>query len=747
MDDDVMSVTQNDFFKLFNFIRENSYKPALTSMLVTNFEHLKLSEETLQLIVKLVIDNIDLDNSILLIIIEKFNVKIEYNVKQSSSGVETQMKKNIVSTCLDFVSTILSFEFLEANVRITWLNSSPYNPKNKDVVMVNEKPSIEMLPMKEGYFMKGSFSVREPLIAYLGAHLKYSGKLQVRDGAKKMQVVFDKPQDLLPIFSNFQSKIKQKTLHGYTDYLGYFSNFKFMNEFVLFLMSSDIKPEATIRLIEKFRTQKKIKVGVNPASNHSKTECEHNHYISNYFNNPDLSLNDFNEFILNFITAKGGIAYCKICGQKIEECFVFEYQEAVTLIPNYDIFRRKPYSNYVFIDVFIDDFMFNFINLSKINLTQYIPILVMKLIEELESIAESRLELEDKYKKDIPEHIFFSRLNNNYFYTNAREDEYYTKLRHYYTTITMIYLLVTLLNTEDFNHLLYNLKTKPDVDFIRFMARITTKYLSKVNLNIFGDDSHKIQKTFIIIDSVVKSNLSELFQTKLLFFSQFSKEVTQSEELYTGTIKLQPSQPRIPILITTGEKFPKMLVTKFVVSSLTQSLQEKKRETKGDMKGDMKAKIREIPIVKLVHQDVNEKTLDTILDLDSKVEYYLDGNPVNLEIDEEFVRIFSKTKRKQLIDVVMREDTFDFTFKLQDTDEKLTQVYNFFNGTDPYLYLDSFDESISFQTLECFIRDVENHEDMTFLFPTGNLPKNRREMMRFKLSLFSKEIEEFLNSR
>ena len=720
-----MEITQEHYFELFDYVRANSFKPALSSIVADKFKHLRLDITTLEIIIKLILENDTLANEILIIIIEKLNIKIEYNVKIEMVGTETQHKKNVIGKCFKYLNTCIKTIFLEPDIVITWSSSSIYPPKD-NVQVTSDYPTPIIKSKSEGYVINGDILVKTPILSIFAADIKYKGKLELVHN-RTLIIDFKEAEDLKTIFEFFSSFLHTSQLYSY---IGIFAHFQFLNDVVAELLSERLESEETLNLIKNVDSLSKIQITEKEGNDDLSLDCEHNYAIEQYLNSNEIT-KDLNVFILNFFKVVGGMAYCKLCGQKIDSFLVFEYSEQTFLIPNENIIYKKPYSTYIGLEIFIDDFMFNFFNLCKINFSQYTPLIIMRLIEELEIISERRLQLEEEYKNKniIPDFIFISRLNSKYFYINIREDSYYTNLRHYYTNIYIFYMIFALMSMEDYNNILRKLVIKSDKTFLMFMCRICSSFINRSNLNIFQDKKlhTRLETTFEIVASILSvqySNLIESKSSKFIYFTQASEDILEPID---NKILLTPVINLDPIRIYTGKTDRHKIMTYFNKSRPIIRYEEDQKK---------------LNVSVLETQKVNKKILETLRPLYDKVTYFYDNRQVTVKVEDNLIRLLSM--KSTIVEVFFIGDVFNLEYTLpDDIDSKTVDLFNFFHKTDPYLFLEQFDEDVAFDNMEAFIREIEDYEDLTIWYPTTSLPITRETLTEFKLSLFNKEVEDF----
>lgn len=422
---------------------------------------------------------------------------------------------------------------------------------NNELINLNNNNIIEINKHDNGYYLNGNINIYsdDNFFFYDNIDVNYFGDVKLT--FNKTSLYFDLKNDevIKEIVTNFKlefNKYYKKNFENLIYQSKYFLNIDFINSFIKEFISQN-KEYNRKNKINPYILSTSIKMKSSPIIN----RCDHINKLNLFIKDKKPNQDILNDFLNDQIIIKDSLIFCKWCFEKIEFLNFDELEENKIILVNYELFRTEPYVNYINFKQYLENFLYNFLSVFEIDFYDYISILAISILNWLTYLSLDRLKYENEYINDINNnYIFFSRLTQDIFSFNLRENILFFNKRFLFTNLYLIFLLFLELSINDFwfFFLKHNKKNKNYKELILSMFTI---YIKKINIKIEDNIDIKVflSRFYDIIIDIIPESIETKYKKRIYEYDIILEDsINQISKNYNKNSIIKKSHPIEDIL-------------------------------------------------------------------------------------------------------------------------------------------------------------------------------------------------------
>ena len=167
-------------------------------------------------------------------------------------------------------------------------------------------------------------------------------------------------------------------------------------------------------------------------------------FTSNCQHYQDVKTMEANEFIEKYIRWDLSLAFCVLCHKEVKQYMLLDNvyrgnSKSFQLISNYKIFNNKPYSDFLAVRNYVEDYCSRIFNIAKIVANDSSSQICKFVVDILINFNDNRTMLESKYREDIKSGVFFPKITNQLFMLELYEKEQFAEKK--FNSITCLFMI------------------------------------------------------------------------------------------------------------------------------------------------------------------------------------------------------------------------------------------------------------------------------------------------------------------
>lgn len=736
------------FLDFINYIKHNKQIVVLEDLKNKFKEFIETYDlnDDLELIIQIIEIDETIEPDTLLNIILNLKNKITKTIAVPDNSKEDKFLYN------KFINEYFTIKFLPKNIILRYNKNE--NLINIDDTYTNEMGKKYIINFKEYVF--NDYNNKIELIAinsnnngfridgfvlmnildtnvFYNIRETYYGDVEVFLKNNSIFIELSDENSLSDIIKHFENSFKKKYKNNFYELIKfsklYTSNKKLFELFKQFVLLFKTKYNENLYENEKIAIR-----DANSNDNLTILKCEHEKKLNRFINTNNPNIDILNDFLNDEVTIIGSMIFCKWCNSKISYLNFEELLDDKLILINYEIFKLEPYVNYINLKIYLEEFIYNFLNIFKNDYYDYITILAISIINWLNILSINRLKYEAEYANDIKnDYMFFSRLTQEFFSFNIREDVSYLNKRILFTNIYLVFHLLIELSLNDFWYLVndnFKSNQKHFNDFIFYMISVFIKKLD-IALESHTQPNLFVKRVIEIIIDLLPPTIRNNYITRCNDYLKIIFDIkSQKNTNYTKNVLRKK-------IFSIDENLYNININ--VENNLSLKLKEKKmiKMTNKFSRKDETEYIY-LSVDKMFY---NESVFSSIISLYNELTFFYKHN--NNEIYEVDVIklnnqycVYDKTNYKEKKLFIMLKDPkyLNLTYKMK----SISDMFLFFNINNKFIFLKEYNIEESNFIINSFLLNLEIIINKKIIINDVIYPLSLNEMVNFFFNVYDK---------